>query len=128
MTIAEVSKKYDLTPDTIRYYEKEGLIPRVPRNKSGIRDFDESSCRWIEFIKCMRNAGLSIEVLSKYVKLMNEGPETAKERKQLLEGQREILLKRQKDIKNDTIDRINYKIEIYDDIVKGKRKDFMQEP
>ena len=127
MTIAEVSKKYDLTPDTIRYYEKEGLIPRVPRNKSGIRDFDESSCRWIEFIKCMRNAGLSIEVLSKYVKLMNERPETAKERKQLLEGQREILLKRQKDI-NDTIDRINYKIEIYDEIVKGKRKDFMQEP
>lgn len=127
MTIAEVSKKYDLTPDTIRYYEKEGLIPRVPRNKSGIRDFDESSCRWIEFIKCMRNAGLSIEVLSKYVKLMNEGLETAKERKQLLEGQRESLLKRQKDI-NDTIDRINYKIEIYDEIVKGKRKDFMQEP
>ena len=127
MTIAEVSKKYDLTPDTIRYYEKEGLIPRVPRNKSGIRDFNENSCRWIEFIKCMRNAGLSIEVLSKYVKLMSEGPETAKERKQLLEGQREILLKRQKDI-NDTIDRINYKIEIYDDIVKGKRKDFIIEP
>lgn len=126
MTIAEVSKKYDLTPDTIRYYEKEGLIPRVPRNKSGIRDFDESSCRWIEFIKCMRNAGLSIEVLSKYVKLMEKGPETAKERKKLLEDQREILLKRQKDI-NDTIDRINYKIEIYDEIVKGKRKDFMQE-
>ncbi len=56
MTIAEVSKKYDLTPDTIRYYEKEGLIPRVPRNKSGIRDFNENSCRWIEFVKCMRNA------------------------------------------------------------------------
>lgn len=127
MTITEVSKKYDLTPDTIRYYEKEGLIPKVPRNKSGIRDFDENSCRWIEFIKCMRNAGLSIEVLSKYVKLMSKGPETAKERKKLLEAQRDILLKRQKDI-NDTIDRINYKIKIYDDIVKGKRKDFMLEP
>ncbi len=127
MTIAEVSKKYDLTPDTIRYYEKEGLIPRVPRNKSGIRDFNENSCRWIEFIKCMRNAGLSIEVLSKYVKLMSEGPETAKERKQLLEDQREILLKRQKDI-NETIDRINHKIEIYDDIVKGKREDYILEP
>lgn len=127
MTIAEVSKKYDLTPDTIRYYEKEGLIPRVPRNKSGIRDFDENSCRWIEFIKCMRNAGLSIEVLSKYVKLMGEGRETAKERKQLLEAQREILLKKQKDI-NETIDRINYKIEIYDEIVKGKREDYILEP
>ena len=127
MTIAEVGKKYDLTPDTIRYYEKEGLIPRVPRNKSGIRDFNEHSCRWIEFIKCMRNAGLSIDVLSKYVKLMEKGLETAKERKQLLESQRDILLKKQKDI-NETIDRINYKIEIYDDIVKGKREDYILEP
>ena len=75
----------------------------------------------------MRNAGLSIDVLSKYVKLMGEGPKTAKERKQLLEGQRDILLKRQKDI-NDTIDRINYKIKIYDDIVQGKREDFILEP
>lgn len=127
MTIAEVSKKYNLTPDTIRYYEKEGLIPRVPRNKSGIRDFDENSCRWIEFIKCMRNAGLSIEVLSKYVKLMGEGQKTASERKKLLEDQRDILLKKQKDI-NETIDRINHKIEIYDDIVKGKREDYILEP
>lgn len=62
MTIAEVSKKYDLTPDTIRYYEKEGLIPKVPRTQNGIRDFDEESCGWIEFIKCMRSAGMEIEI------------------------------------------------------------------
>ena len=80
MTIAEVSKKYNLTPDTIRYYEKEGLIPKIPRNKNGIRDFDEKSCRWIEFIKCMRNAGMPVEVLSKYVKLMEKGHDTVKER------------------------------------------------
>ena len=62
MTIAEVSKKYDLTTDTIRYYEKEGLIPKVPRTQNGIRDFDEESCGWIEFIKCMRSAGMEIEI------------------------------------------------------------------
>ena len=67
MTISEVSEKYSLTADTIRYYEKEGLIPRVPRTKNGIRDFDEETCSWIEFIKCMRNAGLEIETLKKYV-------------------------------------------------------------
>ena len=127
MTIAGVGKKYNLTPDTIRYYEKEGLIPKVPRNKSGIRNFDEESCRWIEFIKCMRNAGLSIEVLSKYVNLMKQGHDTVKERRQLMIDQREILLKKQKDI-NATIDRINHKIELYDEIVEGKRKDFMEEP
>ena len=127
MTIAEVSKKYNLTPDTIRYYEKEGIIPKIPRNKNGIRDFDEKSCRWIEFIKCMRNAGMPVEVLSKYVKLMEKGHDTVKERRQLLINQKEVLLKKQVDI-NNTLDRITKKIEIYDDIVAGKRKDFMEEP
>lgn len=127
MTIAEVSKKYGLTQDTIRYYEKIGLIPPVPRNNSGIRNFDERSCGWIEFIKCMRNAGLSIEVLTKYVELFNEGKSTLKERKELLIGQREKLLEKQEDIKK-TLERLNYKIELYDDIISGKRKDFMEEP
>lgn len=127
MTIAEVSKKYGLTQDTIRYYEKIGLIPPVSRNSSGIRNFDEQSCRWIEFIKCMRNAGLSIEVLTKYVKLFKEGKSTVKERKNLLIGQREKLLEKQEDIKK-TLERLNYKIELYNDIISGKRKDFMEEP
>lgn len=126
MTISEVAKKYSLTQDTIRYYEKEGLIPKVPRNKSGIRDFDEETCKWIEFAKCMRSAGLSIEVLSQYVKLMKQGHSTVKERRQLMLDQREILLKKQEDI-NATIKRINYKIKLYDEIVEGKRKDFMEE-
>ncbi len=127
MTIAEVSKKYGLTQDTIRYYEKIGLIPPVPRNSSGIRNFDERSCGLIEFIKCMRNAGLSIEVLTKYVELFNEGKSTLKERKELLIGQREKLIEKQEDIKK-TLERLNYKIELYDDIISGKRKDFMEEP
>ncbi len=127
MTIAEVSKKYDLTQDTIRYYEKEGLIPTVPRTESGIRNFDEESCNWIEFIKCMRNAGLEIEVLKEYVKLFREGKSTVTKRKELLQKQREKLLEKQKNI-NETIDRLNYKIKLYDDIEAGKRKDFMEKP
>ena len=127
MTIAEVSRKYDLTQDTIRYYEKEGLIPTVPRTESGIRNFDEESCNWIEFIKCMRNAGLEIEVLKEYVKLFREGKSTVTKRKELLQKQREKLLEKQKNI-NETIDRLNYKIKLYDDIEAGKRKDFMEKP
>lgn len=69
MTISEVSKKYDITADTLRYYERIGLIPPVPRTKSGLRDYDESSCNWVNFIKCMRSAGLQIEALIEYVKL-----------------------------------------------------------
>ena len=127
MTISEVSEKYSLTADTIRYYEKEGLIPRVPRTKNGIRDFDEETCSWIEFIKCMRNAGLEIETLKKYVTLFKQGKRTIRERKLLLEEQRNKLLEKQKNI-NATLDRLNYKIKWYEDMEQGKTKDFMEKP
>lgn len=123
MTIAEVSKKYDLTADTLRYYERIGLITSVPRNKNGIRNYDEKSCKRIEFIKCMRNAG--VEILIEYMTLLDKGKTTVEARKKLLEEQREKLLEKQKNI-NETIDRLNYKIEIYEDISSGKRKDFTE--
>lgn len=127
MTISEVSRKYNITADTIRYYEKEGLIPAVPRDKNGIRDFDENSCGWIEFIKCMRSAGLEIETLKRYVSLFRQGTATVKERKILLIEQREKLLKKQENIKA-TLDRLKYKIEKYEEIEKGKLKDFTEKP
>ena len=125
MTISEVSKKYNLTQDTIRYYEKIGLLPKIPRSKNGIRDFDEESCNWIEFIKCMRDAGMEIEILIRYVTLFRQGKNTVKERRQLLEEQKNKLLLKQKNI-NETLDRLNYKIKLYDEIESGKRKDFTE--
>ena len=123
MTIAQTSKKYDLTPDTLRYYERIGLISAVPRTENGIRNYDEKTCKRIEFIKCMRNAGVEIEILLEYMKLFEEGKSTVLARRQLLEEQRTKLLIKQKNI-NETIDRLNYKIEIYDELIEGKRKDF----
>lgn len=125
MTIAEVSKKYDLTPDTLRYYERIGLLSNVPRTNNGIRDYDEKSCSRIEFIKCMRNAGVEIEILIEYMSLFEKGKSTVEARKKLLEEQREKLLEKQKNI-NETIDRLNYKIELYEEIAAGKRKDFTE--
>lgn len=127
MTIAEVSKKYNLTQDTIRYYERIGLLPEIPRTKSEIRDFDEKSCKWIEFIKCMRAAGMPIEALIEYMNLFKQGKKTIVARKQLLIEQRDVLLKKQEEIKN-TIERLDYKIELYNEIEAGKRKDFMEQP
>ncbi len=124
MTIAEVSKKYDTTPDTLRYYEKIGLISNVPRNKNGIRNYDEKTCKRIEFVKCMRNAG--VEILSEYITLLEQGKETVKERKKLLEEQREKLLEKQKNI-IETLERLDYKINLYNEIEQGKRKDFSEE-
>ena len=113
MNIAEVSKKYDLTQDTLRYYERVGLLPRVNRTSSGIRDYTEEDCRWVEFIKCMRQAGLPIEVLIEYVALYQKGDEKIQARKQLLIEQREQLIERIREM-NETLERLNYKIDAYE--------------
>lgn len=112
MTISEVSKKFDLSVDTLRYYERIGLIPAVPRNQSGLRDYDEESCNWVEFIKCMRSAGLPIEVLIEYVSLFRQGDNTLEARKDLLIEQRELLLRKIEDM-NRTLERLDYKISLY---------------
>lgn len=84
MKIAEVSKRYGVSTDTLRYYERIGLLRHVPRNKSGIRDYDEASCNAVEFVKCMRDAGMSIESLVEYMELLEQGDETTAARKELL--------------------------------------------
>jgi MerR family transcriptional regulator, aldehyde-responsive regulator len=121
MMIAEVSKKYDLSQDTLRYYERIGLIPVVNRNKSGIRDYTEEDCKWVEFIKCMRNAGLPIEVLIEYVSLYQQGDETIEVRKKLLTEQRKLLIEKMEDVKK-TLERLDYKIERYEQAVITKEK------
>ena len=113
MTIAEVSKKYDLSADTLRYYERIGLIPPVPRTKSGIRDYDEVSCGWVEMMKCMRAAGVQIEALIEYVALFQQGDATIDARKAILIEQREQLIERMADMQR-SLDRLNDKIDHYD--------------
>ena len=116
MTIAEVSKKLNISADTLRYYERIGLIPPVPRNKSGIRDYDDNSIGWINFIKCMRKAGLPIEVLIEYVALYQIRDSTNGARKNLLIEQREELLAKINELK-ETLEYLNKKIERYDEIM-----------
>lgn len=113
MTIAEVSKKYDMTADTLRYYERIGLIPPVPRTKSGLRDYDAESCGWIELMKCMRAAGVQIEALIEYVALFRSGDETLDARKTLLTEQRDQLVERMADMQK-SLDKLNAKINHYE--------------
>ena len=112
MNIAEVSKQYGLTADTLRYYERIGLLPAVARNKSGNRDYSEVDCERIEFIKCMREAGLSIEVLTKYMHLFLDGDSTLKEREELLIAERDRLQARLEHMQS-TLERLNRKITAY---------------
>ncbi len=113
MTIAEVVKKYGLTADTLRYYERIGLLPDVQRTPGGIRDYSEEDCRWIEFIKCMRNAGLPVETLIEYVRLFQIGDTSIEARKALLIEQRDALAERIAEMQA-TLERLNMKIERYE--------------
>ena len=121
MTIKEVAEKFDLTQDTLRYYEKVGLIPKVNRTKSGIRFYSEQDLRQVEFVKCMRQAGLSIEVLAQYVSLYQEGDKTMAKRKQILLDERSHLLERMAEMQ-ETLNRLDFKINNYERAMRGETK------
>lgn len=122
MRISEVSDQFEISADTLRYYERVGLIPSVNRTESGIRDYNDLDIRRVEFIKCMRQAGLPIEVLTEYMELVQQGDETAEARKQILVDQREKLLERIAEMQ-ETADLLAHKIEVYEDILLEKEKE-----
>ena len=113
MTIAEVSRKYDISADTLRYYERIGLIPPVPRTRGGLRDYGEESCGWIQLMKCMRAAGVQIEALIEYVDLFQQGDATLDARKTLLVEQRDQMVSRMAEMQA-SLDLLNQKIDRYE--------------
>lgn len=122
MKISEVSEQSGLSADTLRYYEKIGLLPPVNRTESGIRDFSELDLRRVDFIKCMRNAGLPIEVLIEYYALVQQGDVTIEARKQILQEQRTQLQARMAEMQK-TLDLLNYKIDVYEKaVLKNEQK------
>ncbi len=112
MTIKEVSKMYNLSPDTLRFYEKKGLIGPVKKTSGGIRDYEEDDLKRIEFIKCMRSAEIPVIVLKEYVDLFSAGDETIKERRKLLEEQKHILEDKIAKMQ-EAYEKLNKKIDMY---------------
>jgi MerR family transcriptional regulator, aldehyde-responsive regulator len=126
MKIAEVSERYGLSSDTLRYYERIGLLPVVTRTESGIRDYSELDIRRVEFVKCMRSAGLPIEVLIDYMELIEQGDDTIETRKEILVEQRALLVSRIAEMQK-TLDLLNHKIEVYEKNILGKEQEMTQE-
>jgi DNA-binding transcriptional MerR regulator len=124
MKIAEVSEQYSISSDTLRYYERIRLIPSVNRNDRGIREYSELDLKRVEFIKCMRKAGLPIEVLIEYFGLVQQGDSTIEARKEILKEQREQLVARMREMQK-TLDILNYKIEVYENAVLKKEKELI---
>ena len=117
MTIKEVSEKFGISQDTLRYYERVGLIPPVTRTPSGIRDYQESDLGWVENAVCMRNAGVPIEALIEYVKLYQMGDTTFEARRQLLQEQYDALQEQKEQIEA-TMKRLAYKVSRYEKAVQ----------
>lgn len=118
MTIKEVSEAYQITTDTLRYYERVGMIPAVTRTAGGIRDYQEADLKWVELAKCMRSAGLPVEAMIQYVRLYQEGDATIPARLQLLVEQKENLLRQRSQI-DQTLARLNDKISRYEVAVRS---------
>ena len=117
MTIKEVCEKYGITADTLRYYEKVGVIPTVGRTKGGKRDYSRQDIGWVENAICMRNAGLPVEMLIEYVRLFQEGDGTFQARRDLLAEAREEIFG-QLSKYQATLDKLNYKISRYDEALR----------
>lgn len=114
MTITEISQRFGITTDTIRYYERIKLIPPIKRNSNGIRNFTEEDCNWVYFIKQLRSAGISIETLVEYVSLFQEGISTVGARKELLIEQLRIVENKMKEIQ-ETYERLKSKVDGYEE-------------
>ena len=125
MKIAEVSEQSGMSSDTLRYYERIGLLPPVNRNGSGIRDYSELDIRRVEFVKCMRSVGLPIEVLIEYYGLVQQGDETIEARKEILIEQRAQLVARMEEMQK-TMDLLDYKISVYEDAIFEKEKEIAE--
>ncbi len=124
MKITEVCERYVISADTLRYYERIGLLPPVNRNGSGIRDYNEIDLRRVEFIKCMRSAGLPIEALVEYVGLVQKGDGTIAARKEILKEQRDLLAARMAEMQK-TLDLLNHKLEIYDNALLKREQEII---
>jgi len=116
MRISEVSEQCDISADTLRYYERVGLLPPVNRSESGIRDYSDLDVRRVEFIKCMRTAGLPVEVLIEYYRLVQQGDGTMEDRKAILVEHRATIAARMAELQK-TLDLIDYKIGFYENAV-----------
>lgn len=114
MNISEAANQAGVTAVTLRYYEKQGLIPPVSRKNGGVRDYKEEDMNWIDFMVCMRHSGLPVESLVQYRKLYEEGNETIDERKELLIEERQKLIDKYEEI-GKTINRLEEKIKAYDE-------------
>lgn len=119
-TMMQTCKETNLTYQTLKFYCNEGLVPNVKRDKNNRRIFDEHDVAWIKSLSCLKNCGMSIKDMKKYLNLCLQGTSTIHERKQILNQKRKKLLEQIKNLES-SIQYIDHKQQFYDDVLSGKK-------
>jgi MerR family transcriptional regulator, aldehyde-responsive regulator len=109
-TIKEVSEKFKISTYTLRYYEKEELVPSIQRQKNGQRIYNDTDLEWIQIVCCMRATGMSIAYIKKYINLCFKDEDTISEKRQIILCQKEIIENHIKEY-NDLLKVVNKKLE-----------------
>lgn len=113
LTPAEMADRTGVTIDTLRYYEKEGLLQNVARASSGHRRYSENDVLWIEVLRCLRATGMTIDQLRHYCELGAQGDHTAPARQQILREHRAVV-EEQIAERKAALELIDHKIHVYD--------------
>ncbi|WP_445487945.1 MerR family transcriptional regulator [Niallia sp. 03133] len=117
-TIQEASKRSGLTPHTLRYYEKIGLLHEIQRDTRGKRFYSEEDMRWIIFLLRLRETGMSIQQMLRYSDLRREGESTVKERRKMLE-EHQVLVRAKIEALQENSEVLKKKIELYKELESG---------
>ena len=112
-TVGQMAKKMNVAPSTLRYYDKEGLLPFVERSNGGIRVFSDNDWQWLSIIECLKKSGLPIRDIKNFIDWCMEGDSTIDQRLELMEHQRE-LVKKQISQMQETLELLNYKCWYYE--------------
>lgn len=112
-TVGQMAKMLDIPSSTLRYYDKEGLLPFVERSTGGIRIFREKDYEWLQIISCLKQTGMSIHDIRTYIQLAMQGDDTIRERLALFQKQRERLQKQMASLQH-TLDVLDYKCWFYE--------------
>ncbi|MGD7009329.1 MerR family transcriptional regulator [Metabacillus sp. 84] len=119
-TIKQASQKVGMSPHTIRFYEKQGLLPLLKRNDTGYRSFTNHDIEWLDFISCLRKTDIPITELKKIMDLTLEGNHTIQERKHILLTHREEMLEKQREL-DLAFKKIEKKLRYFDDLEKREQ-------
>lgn len=112
-TVSEMAKLMNVAPSTLRFYDKEGLLPFVERSSSGTRIFTEHDFGWLQIISCLKSAGMSIKEIRRYIELSMVGDDTIDARLKMFLDQRERILKQMAELQQ-TLDTVDYKCWYYE--------------